>query len=147
MLLEVCANSAQSARNAQLGGAQRIELCQNLNEGGLTPSFAAIDYCINRLQINTFVLIRPRSGHFCYSDEEFYLMCQEVQQCKRMGVSGVAVGFLHRDLSVDIKKTEQIVDLAAPMQVTFHRAFDLCVQPQKALEDIIACGCRRLLTS
>jgi copper homeostasis protein len=74
-------------------------------------------------------------------------MCQEVLQCKKMGVSGVAVGFLHRDLSVDIKKTKQMVDLAAPMQVTFHRAFDLCVQPQKALEDIIACGCRRLLTS
>jgi len=147
MLLEVCANSIQSAKNAQLGGAQRIELCQNLNEGGTTPSFAAIEYCTHQLQMHTFVLIRPRGGHFCYHDDEFRVMKQEVIQCKKMDVAGIVIGLLHSNYTIDIDKTRQMVELAFPMQVTFHRAFDICKYPQEALEDIISCGCHRLLTS
>lgn len=147
MILEVCANSVQSAIYAQMGGAQRIELCQNLNEGGTTPSFAAIDYCANQLNIQTFVLIRPRVGNFCYSEIEFEIIKKDVLQCKKMGVDGVVVGFLTKDFSIDIAKTEEIVNLASPMEVTFHRAFDICKDWTQALEQIIQAGCHRILTS
>lgn len=147
MLLEICANSVQSAINAQIGGAQRIELCQNLNEGGTTPSFSLIDYCVKNLTITTFVLIRPRIGNFCYSDVEFEIIKNDVLKCKKMGVSGVVVGFLNKDLTIDVAKTKQIVKMAAPMEVTFHRAFDICEHRQNSLEQIIETGCHRILTS
>ncbi|MDR2868341.1 MAG: copper homeostasis protein CutC [Bacteroidales bacterium] len=147
MTVEVCANSIQSALNAQVAGADRIELCQNLAEGGTTPSYAAIDFCVRELQIPTFVLIRPRAGDFCYSETELHLIAQEVLQCKKMGVVGVVVGFLNADFTVDVEATSKIVALAAPMQVTFHRAFDLCIDHAQALEAVVGCGCHRILTS
>ncbi|MDL2308551.1 copper homeostasis protein CutC [Bacteroidales bacterium OttesenSCG-928-B11] len=147
MIIEVCANSVQSAVNADIAGADRIELCQNLNEGGTTPSFAAIKYCVENLKLKTFVLIRPRTGDFHYSDLEFEIIKNDVLECKRLGVSGVVVGFLNADYTIDINKTRQIVELAAPMEVTFHRAFDICADPKQALEDIITSGCHRILTS
>ncbi len=145
--LEVCVNSAQSAYLAFQGGAIRVELCQNLNEGGTTPSCGAIRYCVEDLKLRTYVLVRPRGGNFYYSDLEFHIICEEVLHCKSMGVTGVVVGFLNQDLSIDKQRTMEIVRLASPMEVTFHRAFDLCTDWRKGLEDIVACGCTRILTS
>ncbi|MBO4874920.1 MAG: copper homeostasis protein CutC [Bacteroidales bacterium] len=147
MIVEICANSVQSAINAENGGADRIELCQNLNEGGTTPSYAAIKYCVENLSLKTMVLIRPRPGDFCYNDAEYEAIKQDVLICKELGVHGVVAGFLDKNLDIDIKRTAEIVKLARPMEVTFHRAFDRCRDWHIALEQIIECGCDRILTS
>lgn len=147
MLLEICANSVQSAVNAERGGASRIELCQNLNEGGTTPSRASIMYCVTYLELDTFVLIRPRAGDFCYNDLEYKIMKEDIMFCKHAGVKGIVTGFLNPDYTVDAQRTREIVELAAPMQVTFHRAFDVAKNWAKSLETIIDCGCHRILTS
>ena len=147
MIVEICANSVQSAINAENGGADRIELCQNLNEGGTTPSYAAIKYCVEHLSLKTMVLIRPRPGDFCYNDAEYEAIKEDVLICKEIGVHGVVVGFLDKNLGIDIKRTAEIVKLARPMEVTFHRAFDRCRDWHIALEQIIECGCDRILTS
>lgn len=147
IIIEICAPSVQSAINADLAGADRIELCQNLNEGGTTPSFGAIAYCTTHLNLKTNVLIRPRVGSFCYNEAEFETIRQDVKICKSLGVNGVVVGFLNPDLTIDTHKTKEIVELADPMEVTFHRAFDICANWEVALEEIIACGCKRILTS
>lgn len=146
-MVEICANSVQSAIYAEKGGADRIELCQNLNEGGTTPSYGTIRYCVQNLAIPVFVLIRPRSGDFCYSETEYDVMKQDVLTCKELGVAGVVTGFLHPDFSVDTGRTKEIVTLASPMKVTFHRAFDLSRNWQTNLEAIISCGCHRILSS
>jgi copper homeostasis protein len=147
MIFEVCANSVQSAIYADKAGADRIELCQNLNEGGTTPSFASIDFCLKNFSLKTFVLVRPRAGHFVYSDVEFDIIRNDVLQCKVLGVAGVVVGFLHPDFTIDKNKTTEIVACAAPMEVTFHRAFDISDNLFQSMEDIIDCGCHRILTS
>jgi copper homeostasis protein len=145
--LEICAPSVQSAIHADIAGADRIELCQNLLEGGTTPSYGAIRYCAQHLSLQTNVLIRPRTGDFCYNDAEFETIKNDVKVCKELGVHAVVVGFLHADLTIDIEKTKEIVQLAAPMEVTFHRAFDICADWRVALEQIIESGCTRILTS
>ncbi|HNX21613.1 MAG TPA: copper homeostasis protein CutC [Bacteroidales bacterium] len=147
IIVEICAPSVQSAINADLAGADRIELCQNLNEGGTTPSFGAIAYCTEHLGLKTNVLIRPRTGSFCYNEAEFETIKHDVKICKSLGVNGVVVGFLNPDLTIDVQKTKEIVEIAAPMEVTFHRAFDICAEWKVALEEIITCGCSRILTS
>lgn len=147
IIVEICAPSVQSAINADSAGADRIELCQNLNEGGTTPSFGAIAYCTEHLSLKTNVLIRPRTGSFCYNDAEFETIKHDVNICKSLGVKGVVVGFLNADLTIDTRKTKEIVEIAAPMEVTFHRAFDICADWKIALEEIISCGCSRILTS
>lgn len=147
IVLEICAPSLHSAINADLAGADRIELCQNLNEGGTTPSFGNIKYCVDHLNLKTHVLIRPRPGDFCYSDQEFQTIQHDVELCKVLGVHGIVVGFLHEDLTIDVERTTKIVEIAAPMTVTFHRAFDICKDWNTALEQIISCGCHAILTS
>lgn|SRR5574344_402319 len=147
MQVEICSNSVQSAVNARQGGATRVELCQDLAGGGTTPSAAAIDYCVHSLALQTRVLIRPRLGNFCYNEIEYQVMLNEVQQCKRLGAHAVVVGFLTNEGEIDMTRTSEVVRLAAPMEVTFHRAFDECSHPIEALEQIIACGCHKLLTS
>lgn len=147
IIVEICAPSVQSAINADLAGADRIELCQNLNEGGTTPSFGAIAYCTEHLHLKTNVLIRPRTGSFCYNEAEYETIKHDVNICKSLGVNGVVVGFLNPDLTIDTQKTKEIVEIAAPMEVTFHRAFDICANWEIALEEIISCGCSRILTS
>ena len=147
MTVEICANSVQSAINAEKGGADRIELCQNLNEGGTTPSYAAIKYCAEKLSLKTMVLIRPRPGDFCYNDAEYETIKEDVLICRELGAHGVVVGFLDKNLDIDTKRTAEIVKLARPMEVTFHRAFDRCRDWRTALEQIIECGCDRILTS
>ena len=147
MEIEICCGSIQSAANAKAGGAVRIELCQGLIEGGTTPSPATIDYAVRELGLQVFVLVRPRGGDFCYNELEIKSMEKDVEYCKKAGVAGIVVGFLHPDGSIDTELTRRFVQLAAPIPVTFHRAFDRCTEPLKALEQIIDCGCARILTS
>ena len=147
MLIEICCNSVHSAFNAQQGKADRIELCQNLNEGGTTPSYATIRCCTQKLKMNTFVLIRPRAGNFVYSDLEYNSMKEDVLLCKELKVNGIVIGFLQDDFSIDTKKTSEIVQLAYPMEVTFHRAFDICHDWKLAINELVDCGCQRILTS
>jgi len=145
--LEICANSLQSALIAQKGGADRIELCANLEQGGTTPSAGTIQLVRDKLDVSVFVLIRPRAGDFTYNDMEFESICSDVLFCKEQGCDGVVVGFLDEGGQIDIAKTQKIVQLAAPMQVTFHRAFDCVEDPFLALEKVIEAGCHRILTS
>ncbi len=148
MIVEICANSRQSAANALAGGAGRIELCRQLELGGTTPTQDDILYCVQELKLRTHVLVRPRAGDFVYTDAEFYQLCREVELCRQCGAHAVVVGFLTPDGMIDEARTRHIVQLAAPLQVTFHRAFDEMRQdPLEALEALIRCGCHRLLTS
>jgi copper homeostasis protein len=147
MILEICANSLPSALAAQAGGADRIELCDNMAEGGTTPSYATILTSREMLTIQIYPIIRPRGGDFLYNDDEFDLMRKDIELCKQVGCDGVVIGLLNMDGSIDKKRTKLLVELAWPLGVTFHRAFDRCADPFHALEDIIACGCERILTS
>lgn len=147
MEIEICCGSIQSSANAKAGGAVRVELCQGLIEGGTTPSPATIEYAVKELGLQVFVLVRPRGGDFCYNELEIKTMEEDVEFCKKVGVAGIVVGFLHPDGSIDTELTRRFVKLAAPLPVTFHRAFDRCSEPLRALEQIIDCGCARILTS
>ena len=145
--LEVCAGSLSSAINARKGGAHRIELCDNLIEGGTTPSPGVIIQAVKLLNIPVFVLIRPRPGDFLYSDEEFEAMKEDIRFCKGNGAKGVVLGILKKDGTIDIDRCTILAELARPMQVTFHRAFDRAADPYRALEDIISLGIERIMTS
>jgi copper homeostasis protein len=149
MKVEVCAGSVQSVIEAEKGGASRVELCDNLFEGGTTPSAATIELSSRLVAIPVYVMIRPRGGDFLYSDVEFEIMKRDVFFAKQYGASGIATGILLPDGSVDERRTEELVRIAADlnMGVTFHRAFDMCANPYKALETVIAIGCERILTS
>ena len=148
MIIEICANSRQSAVNALAGGAMRIELCRQLELGGTTPTEDDIRFCVHELKLRTHVLVRPRAGDFVYTDAEFEQICREVEMCRRCGAHAVVVGFLTPNGCIDEERTHQLVRLASPMEVTFHRAFDEMRQPPiEALEAVIRCGCHRLLTS
>jgi copper homeostasis protein len=145
--IEVCANSLESALNAQKGGAHRVELCSNLYEGGTTPSMGELSFARELLNIQVNVLIRPRGGDFVYSENEIEIIKRDVLNCKNIGVDGVVIGFLNADGGIDKKLTQEITDLARPMSVTFHRAFDMCKNPEKSLLDLIEIGVDRILTS
>lgn len=146
-MLEVCAASLASARTAAKADTTRIELCQRLDLGGLTPDREVILTCVRELPLQTFVLIRPRGGDFCYSDEEFRTILDDIRFCRDNGVPGVVVGFLTPDGDIDVEKSRIAVEAAGTMQVTFHRAFDRCIDWRKGLEEIIRCGYSRILTS
>ena len=146
-LIEVCCAHLQSGIAAQEGGAARIELCDNLYEGGTTPSFAAIKMAKEKLNIGINVMIRPRGSDFCYSDDEFEIMKEDIRICKELGVCGVVFGILLPDGNVDCERTKQLVDLAKPLSTTFHRAFDMSPDPFKAMEEIIGSGINRILTA
>lgn len=147
LTVECCANSVQSAINGQAGGAERIELCSNLELDGTTPSAAAICMAREALEIDLFVLIRPRAGNFIYTDLEVEEMIQDIEFCKEIGCDGVVIGALNEDHTVNEKQTTAMVKAAYPMQVTFHRAFDKTTNPFQAMKSIIDCGCQRILTS
>jgi copper homeostasis protein len=147
MKLEICASSYQSAKNAQEAGAHRIELCQELSVGGVTPSFGLLKQVIKHLKIPVFVLIRPRGGNFVYSDPEFEIMKTDIQLCKDEGCAGVVSGILNADKTIDLKRTKELIELSKPLQFTFHRAFDEVINPKKALEQLIYLGVERVLTS
>lgn len=145
--LEVIAFNIQSCLIAERAGAHRIELCDNPGEGGTTPSYGLIKAARAATTIDLFPIIRPRGGDFFYSDDEFAIMREDVLLCKQMGCDGVVIGLLNDDGSVDKLRTKELVTLAYPMSVTFHRAFDRTLDAFQALEDIIECGCERILTS
>ena len=145
--LEICANSVLSALNAQHGGADRVELCQNLDVGGTTPSLGQVWLARAGLSIGMHVLIRPRAGDFLYTELEFLEMKSDIMFCKEAKCDGVVIGILLGDGRVDTVRMAELIELARPMQVTFHRAFDCCRDPFDALEAIINLGCDRLLTS
>lgn len=147
MHVEICCNSILSARNAKAGGAYRIELCQALAEGGTTPSAAAIEYCVKELNLQTRVLIRPRGGNFVYDNDEMRVILRDIELAKRLGAHAVVVGFLTAEGDIDTENTRRAVEAADGMGITFHRAFDECRNPKEALEQIIDCGCHKLLTS
>ncbi len=147
VITEVCADSVNSAIAAQLGGADRIELCQALSEDGLTPSPALTKYCCENLNLQVMVLIRPRSGDFYYNEAEFEVIKEDVKFCKELGAHGVVVGFLDKQGRVQKERLKEIVKIARPMQVAFHKAFDVSENLKQSLEDIIECSCDRILTS
>ena len=145
--LEICVNSIRSALAAEFGGADRIELCDNMAEGGTTPSAGMVLQCKQLLSIPVFPIIRPRGGDFLYSDEEFQVMKQDIAFCKGAGCEGVVIGMLNADGHIDTARCKELLEIASPMQVTFHRAFDRCNDLEQGLEDIISLGCQRVLTS
>jgi copper homeostasis protein len=146
-LLEIAANSVASALAAQEGGADRIELCASLGEGGLTPSCATIAMARERLTIPIYVLIRPRAGDFLYNEIELETMRRDIEACERLGCDGVVIGALDADGDIATQACRDLIYAARGLGVTFHRAFDLARDPARALEDIVALGCERLLTS
>ena len=146
-IIEVCAGSLQSAVNAQRGGAHRIELCSGLEIGGITPSPSTILKARALLEIDIFVLVRPRGGDFCYSPLEMEVMKEDILFCKQNKIDGVVIGMLEDDGTVNLPQLKELIALASPMQVTFHRAFDRAADPFLALEKIIEAGAHRILTS
>lgn len=145
--IEVCCDSWQSASIANEAGAHRVELCSGIGEGGLTPSLGLIQLVMQKLAIQTHVLIRPRSGDFLYSVDEIEIMEKDVEACKNAGVDGVVIGFLLSNGDIDVELTKRFIDLAGNMKVTFHRAFDMCKDPLKAFEELKELGIDYLLTS
>jgi copper homeostasis protein len=147
MLIEIAVFNLESAIAAYNAGAHRIELCSAPAEGGLTPSAATMRLTRKYVKIPIHVMIRPREGDFCYSEKEFETMLLDVAAAKVVGMEGVVAGILNPDGTVDEERTAILVDAAAPMNVTFHRAFDMAADQDKAMEDIIYAGCARILTS
>lgn len=145
--LEICCFTAESALKAAQAGAHRIELCDNIAEGGTTPSYATIDLVVRQLQIPVNVIVRPRGGDFLYSDTEYHLIKEDIAQIKKLGANGIVIGFLTPTGEIDLQRTAEVIRLAEPMEVTFHRAFDMCINLLVALEQLKALGIKRILTS
>ncbi|TCC90407.1 copper homeostasis protein CutC [Pedobacter frigiditerrae] len=146
-ILEICANSFSSALEAEKGGANRIELCENMAEGGTTPSYAQIKLCKEKLNIQVWPIIRPRGGDFLYSYDEFELMKEDIKICKSLNCDGVVTGILLANGEIDKIRCAELIKLAKPMPISFHRAFDMSNDLEKALEDLIELGFVRVLTS
>ena len=146
-ILEICAGSVESAIAARDGGAQRIELCAALEVGGVTPSAGLIAQArkVEGLVLN--VIIRPRGGDFLYNEYEAVCMEQDIHTCRQLGVDGVVIGALTAEGDIDTALCKRLIAAADGMSVTFHRAFDMCRDPRKALEELISIGCDRVLTS
>ncbi len=147
LIVEICVDSVESAIIAEAAGAGRIELCSALVEGGVTPSAGLIESVHRNTGIRVHVLIRPRSGDFLYSDNEFSVMRRDIDTAGELGANGIVTGILNNDGTVDVERTSLLAEYASPMSLTFHRAFDLCRDPRKGLEEVIATGAERLLTS
>ena len=145
--LEICCYNIQSCVIAEQAGANRIELCASPAEGGTTPGYGTIKTAKEKINIPVYPIIRPRGGDFLYNDDEFAIMQKDIQLCKSLGCEGVVIGLLQADGHVDKKRTAMLVELAYPMGVTFHRAFDRAADPLTALQTLIDIGCERVLTS
>jgi copper homeostasis protein len=147
MTLEIVVYNIESALKAQEGGADRIELCDNPSEGGTTPSFGMIESVRQNVNLDVFVMIRPRGGDFNYSNYEFHCMKRDIYQCQRISVDGIVIGILNTDGTLDKKRCKELIDKARPLKVTCHRAFDMTRDPFQALEDCIEVGFDRILTA
>lgn len=147
MLLEVVVYNIESALRAQEGGADRIELCDNPGEGGTTPSYAVIEAVRQNVNMDVYVMIRPRGGDFLYSNYEFHAMKRDIHQCQKISVDGVVFGILTAEGRIDVKRCKELIERARPLKVTCHRAFDMTRDPFQALEDCIEAGFDRILTA
>ena len=147
VLIEVCVDSLESAIAAERGGADRIELCGSLLEGGVTPSSGLIEAVRSRVSLPLHVMIRPRAGDFCYSHDEIDIMQRDIGRAKGLGADAIVLGILEPSGRVAVQRTRQLVDLARPLTVTFHRAFDMTVDLPQALDDVRSTGAHRILTS
>ncbi|HEX4628825.1 MAG TPA: copper homeostasis protein CutC [Gemmatimonadales bacterium] len=147
VLVEACVDSIESALAAAAGGAQRMELCANLVEGGTTPSAGTLAECRRRVDVPVCVLVRPRGGDFLYSAPEFAVMLEDIGRTKEAGAAGVVIGVLRSDGTIDEDRTSRLIAAARPLQVTFHRAFDVCRDAAEALDALIALRVERVLTS
>ncbi len=147
MKLEICANSFESALAAQAGGAHRIELCQELALGGITPSYGLIEKVVEELKIPVFLLIRPRSGDFTYSQSEFDVMLRDIKNARSIGVQGIVSGILTADFEIDRERTAKLIASCGDLPFTFHRGFDWTVNPAQSLKHLIDLGVDRVLTS
>lgn len=145
--IEICANSAESVRAAIAAGADRIELCAGMPEGGTTPSYGEMSVVRELLPTGMHVIIRPRGGDFLYSEEECEVMLRDIEMARKIGVDGIVIGCLTADGSIDEDKMRGLMAAAGKMSVTFHRAFDMCSDPFTAMEKIEELGCDRILTS
>lgn len=144
---EVVVYNIESALNAQKGGADRVELCDNPGGGGTTPSAGTIEVLRDLLSISLFVMIRPREGDFCYSDHEFEAMKHDISRCKALGADGVVLGILNKNGTIDKHRCAELIEKAHPLPVTCHRAFDMTRDPFEALQDCMDIGFSRILTS
>jgi copper homeostasis protein len=146
-ILEACVANIESAKAAEEAGADRIELCNVLGAGGVTPSFGFVEHVRKNISIPVHVLIRPREGDFLYSNDEFNSMLRDIEICKELGAEGIVSGILTANGSVDMSRCKELVEKARPLSFTFHRAFDLTADAFNSLEEIIQLGCDRILTS
>lgn len=147
VVLEIAAFNLEAALNALAAGADRVEFCENPQEGGTTPSFGSLANLISLTTNPVFPIIRPRGGDFFYTNIEFNAMRSDILMVRKLDYPGVVIGLLNADGTIDTERTKRLVEIASPMEVTFHRAFDRCIDPFQALEDIISTGCKRILTS
>ncbi len=146
-IIEIATTDFTTTKFAVEGGADRIELCAALSDGGTTPSYGTIKKCRENFDVQLFPMIRSRSGDFLYDDKEFDVMMADLKLCRDLGCDGVVVGLLTKDGSIDRKRTAKLIETAYPLEVTFHRAFDRCNNPFEALEQLIEMRCQRILTS
>lgn len=145
--VEICAYSLESCQHAKAAGADRLELCASLYEGGTTPPMGLLRLVRAQVGLGVHVMIRPRGGDFCYSEREFAVMQAEIEAVRQVAAEGVVLGILLPDGRVDVPRTRQLVEAAYPLPVTFHRAFDFTRDADEALDAVLETGCRRLLTS
>jgi copper homeostasis protein len=145
--IEVCAYSLESCLNAKKAGANRIELCSGIFEGGTTPSYGLVKQALKSVDLDIFVMVRPRGGDFFYSKSELNVIYSDIQELKKTNIQGIVIGILKRNGEVDKKRLKEIVEISYPLKVTFHRAIDITPDPFEALEIIIDSGCNRILTS
>ena len=147
MIKEACVESFEKALEAQNNGADRIELCENLSVGGTTPSYGTVKICLEKLNISIFPMVRARGGNFVYSKDEIEIMKEDIKVFKNLGVKGVVLGCLTSDNKIDLELTKTLVNLAYPMEITFHKAIDEISNPLDYIEDLVNIGIKRILTS
>lgn len=146
-IIEIATSDFETTKAAVAGGADRIELCVNLVEGGTTPGYGTIYQCRESFDALIYPIIRPRGGDFLYTKDEYEIILHDVKLCKQLGCDGIVVGLLNSDGTIDVKRMKLLIEIAYPLGVTFHRAFDRCRDPFEAMEQLIEMGCERILTS